>query len=66
MDMYTKLVLGSRTGVPLHVTSVLSKSILKCVTHELFKDDCLPAIERSMLRNPESILTGLSFLLCTI
>jgi hypothetical protein len=58
VELYTKLVLGSRVSLPRHVVTTVSKLLLKCVTHDSFKEDCLPAIERAMLRNPEIILEG--------
>ncbi|PVD31523.1 hypothetical protein C0Q70_06936 [Pomacea canaliculata] len=62
LDLYLKQVLSSRTKPPLAVL-VSSRGILRQCTHQDFKEQVLPAVQKAMLRNPEIILGTVSKML---
>lgn len=57
VDIYTKLVLGTRTK-PYEAALRPCEVLLKTVDGETFKNKIFPTLNRSLLRNPEIIIDG--------
>ena len=55
MEMFIKVSIVCKTKPAVYVIKE-SESLLKHVSHEEFKDQLLPAMQKAMLRNPEIIL----------
>ncbi|KAL3857310.1 hypothetical protein ACJMK2_011991 [Sinanodonta woodiana] len=62
LDVYIKQLFGSRTKPPVPVLKS-AKPILQHCKHETFKDQLLPVVQRSLLRNAEIILEGVAYML---
>ncbi|VDK68634.1 unnamed protein product [Litomosoides sigmodontis] len=62
VKVYTEQVLLARHRPRIHVV-VASSKIFKQVSLEMFKDEIMPIIKKSMLRNPENAIFGILYLL---
>ncbi|XP_067121067.1 stalled ribosome sensor GCN1 [Centruroides vittatus] len=62
VDQFVKVMLGSKVKPPPYVLENC-QPILRQVTHEIFQQTFLPALQKSMLRNPEIILETVGFIL---
>ncbi|XP_055861350.1 eIF-2-alpha kinase activator GCN1-like [Biomphalaria glabrata] len=65
LDIYLKQVIASRTA-PSRAVLLNNSELLRHCTHEDFKDLILPAIQKAMLRNPETIQETVSELLSSV
>ncbi|XP_023197971.1 eIF-2-alpha kinase activator GCN1 isoform X2 [Xiphophorus maculatus] len=65
LDLYVKLVLMSKTKPQQHVLDK-SGSLLRHVTHSEFKEQLLPALQKTMLRSPENAMQTVSCLLSAV
>ncbi|KAG0431537.1 hypothetical protein HPB47_021682 [Ixodes persulcatus] len=59
LEVFRTAVLGSKTPAPTHVLEQ-SRSLLRHVTHDDFKGQLLPALQKAMLRNPEIIMESVA------
>ncbi|KAJ5668883.1 eIF-2-alpha kinase activator GCN1 [Penicillium macrosclerotiorum] len=64
LAFYTKEIVSSKAVVPAHVADGLSDFFTSFVTAEDVATDVVPPMEKSMLRAPEVILTGVIPPLC--
>ncbi|RWS09505.1 Translational activator GCN1-like protein [Dinothrombium tinctorium] len=55
-DLLLKHVIGTKNKLSVDVIAKGSRFAIKQITHEEFKEKVLPAIHRSVLRNPEVVL----------
>ncbi|XP_060079689.1 stalled ribosome sensor GCN1-like [Ylistrum balloti] len=62
LDLYTKQVLGSRTKPSVQLL-ISCNNLLRHCTHQEFQDSLMPATKKAMLRNPESILQAVGYLI---
>ncbi|XP_069136043.1 stalled ribosome sensor GCN1-like [Argopecten irradians] len=62
LDMYTKQVLGSRTK-PCVQLLISCNHVMRHCTHQDFQDTLMPATKKGMLRNPESILQAVGYMI---
>lgn len=58
LDYYIKEIISSKTVVPSHVAGGMSDFFASFVTSEDVATELVPPMEKSMLRAPEVILTG--------
>ncbi|XP_063049670.1 stalled ribosome sensor GCN1 [Engraulis encrasicolus] len=65
LELYVKTVLMSKTVPHQHILE-RSGSVLRHVTHEEFKDQLLPTLQKAMLRSPENCMQTISFLLASL
>lgn len=57
IDSYAKLILGTRTK-PYDMALKPCNEIIRSIDIETFKSTVYPALNRSLLRNPETIIEG--------
>lgn len=62
---YTKEILGSRSQVPPHIANGLSDFFASFVAYDDVVADIVPTLEKSILRSPEIILSGIIPPLCS-
>lgn len=55
LDMFVKVAVSVKVKPPVYVVDE-SRALLRQLTHDEFKGQLLPAIQKAMLRNPEIIL----------
>ena len=65
LDFYVKEIVSSKSVVPSHVASGLSDFFSSFVTYENVTTDLVPPMEKTILRSPEVILTGVLPPFCT-
>ena len=65
LAFYVKELIGSRSVVPRHVANGLSDFFSSFVNYEDFTSELAPPIEKSILRAPEVVLSGLLSSLCS-
>lgn len=62
LEVFKVAVLTSKTAAPTHILDH-SRSLLRHATHEDFKEQLLPALQKAMLRNPEIIMESVAHVL---
>ncbi|CAI7661758.1 unnamed protein product [Penicillium pancosmium] len=65
LDYYVKEIVSSKTVVPAHVAEGMSDFFTSFVTSEDVATELVPPMEKSMLRAPEVVLTGVIPPWCT-
>uniref|UniRef100_A0A8C4NPU2 GCN1 activator of EIF2AK4 n=1 Tax=Dicentrarchus labrax TaxID=13489 RepID=A0A8C4NPU2_DICLA len=65
LDLYMKSVLMSKTKPQQHILDK-SGSLLRHVSHSEFKEQLLPALQKTMLRSPENAIQTVSCLLSAV
>ncbi|XP_037502518.1 eIF-2-alpha kinase activator GCN1-like [Rhipicephalus sanguineus] len=62
LEVFKTAVLLSKTAAPTHVLEQ-SRCLLRHATHEDFKEQLVPALQKAMLRNPEIIMESVAHVL---
>ncbi|KAH8028883.1 hypothetical protein HPB51_020014 [Rhipicephalus microplus] len=62
LDVFKTAVLLSKTAAPTHVLEH-SRCLLRHATHDDFKEQLVPALQKAMLRNPEIIMESVAHVL---
>ncbi|XP_077511063.1 lethal (3) 80Fj [Amblyomma americanum] len=62
LEVFKTVVLMSKTPPPTHVLEH-SRCLLRHATHEDFKEQLMPALQKAMLRNPEIIMESVAHVL---
>ncbi|XP_043924837.1 eIF-2-alpha kinase activator GCN1 [Protopterus annectens] len=65
LDLYVKTVLMSKSKPPKHLLESCTP-LLRHATHQEFKENLLPAMQKSMLRSPENVIETISCLLSSV
>ncbi|XP_068678677.1 stalled ribosome sensor GCN1-like [Montipora foliosa] len=65
LEMYLKAVISSKTRPAKHVLVHIG-SLLSYATHDDFSDLILPAVQKSLLRNPEIVLESTAYLMSSV
>ncbi|RMX46865.1 hypothetical protein pdam_00022068, partial [Pocillopora damicornis] len=65
LEMYVKAVINSKTR-PSHHVLVNIPPLLSHVTHDDFSSLILPALQKSLLRNPEVVLESAAYLISSV
>lgn len=65
LDSYVKEVIGSRAVVPTHIANGLSDFFCSFATYEDVVSELVPPLEKSILRAPEVVLSGVVSAICS-
>ncbi|KAF5859173.1 translational activator of GCN4 [Aspergillus alliaceus] len=65
ITFYVKELVGSKSVPPAHIADALSDFFVSFVSYEDVMSDIVPPLEKSILRSPEVVLSGLVPSLCS-